>query len=269
MATTAPARAAEAGARRDRPSLWTVTGTELIRMRRGFVGWYVLLAPVVITVPLYVTSLFSPEARSGKTWQVFRDVSLEGWGVLIPMTAALLSALSVRADQDAWRLLLSYAVPRPRYLLGKFAALAVLTGVSTVILAVLLSGGAALNGQLGAGFGTIVAACFLPWLAGLATTALALVVAVMWGLGPTIAVGVAGMLSGMLVSDKDWWYAIPFAWPMRVILPLAGIGPNGVPLRADSPLRDHGVILPAVALSAVLLAVLLAAGSVHMRRKEI
>lgn len=268
MATTAPIRD-EHSPRRDRPSLWGVTITELMRMRRGFIGWYTLLAPMVITVPLYVTSLFSPEARSGRTWQVFRDVSLEGWGVLIPMTAALLAALSVRADQDAWRLLFSYAVPRPRYLLGKFLALGVLTATSTALLALLLSGGAALNGQLSTSFGTIVAASVLPWLAGLGATALTLLIAVMWGLGPTIAIGVIGMMSGMLISDKSWWMAVPFAWPMRVILPLAGIGPNGVPLRPDSPLRDHGVILPAVGLSAALTVVVLMIGSVHMTRKEI
>jgi lantibiotic protection ABC transporter MutE/EpiE family permease subunit len=268
MTTTAPT-AAGVATRRDRPSVWAVTVTELVRMRRGFIGWYVLLAPVVITVPLYMTSLFSPEARSGKTWQVFRDVSLEGWGILIPMTAALLAALSVRADQDAWRLLLSYAVPRPRYLFGKFTALALATALSTVILAVLLSGGAALNGQLTRSIGTILAAAFLPWLAGLGATALALLVSVVWGLGPTIAVGVVGMMSGMLISDKSWWWAIPFAWPMRVILPLAGIGPNGVPLSPTSPLRDHGVIPPAIALSLALLAAVLVVGSVHMKRKEI
>ncbi|MEU6188157.1 hypothetical protein [Nocardia sp. NPDC047038] len=56
---------------------------------------------MIITVPLYPMSLASPEGRSGHTWTVFRDVVLEGWGVLIPMTAALLAAHSVRADQEA------------------------------------------------------------------------------------------------------------------------------------------------------------------------
>lgn len=262
--------ASGAGTRhRDSPSLWDVTLTELIRMRRGFIGWFVIVAPSVATIPLYLVSLFSPEARSGKTWQVFRDVSLEGWGILIPMTAALLSALAVRADADAWRILLSYAVPRPKYFSAKFLALAVMTAGSTAVLAVLLAGGAALNGKLGENAGQILAACLLPWLAGLGGTALALLVAVVWGLGPTISLGVFGMMSGMLISDKDWWWAVPFAWPMRVILPLAGIGPNGVPLRAESPLRDRGIIPVAIALSFALLAVVWVMGSVHMKRKEI
>ncbi|MGH3871145.1 MAG: ABC transporter permease [Pseudonocardiaceae bacterium] len=255
--------------RRDNPSLWAVTVTELARMRRGFLPRYILLAPIIIAVPLYLGSLFSPEGASGHTWEVFSNVTLEFWGVLVPMTAGLTAALSVRADQDAWRLLLSYAVPRWRYFVGKFAALAVLNLVSSTVLLVVLVGGAALNGTLGSDTGVILAASYLPWLGGLATTAIALLVSVRWGLGPGIAVGVAGLLSGALTADKVFWYAIPFAWPMRVILPVAGISPNGIPLPAGSPLADPGVIPVALALSVTLMAVVLLVGSMHMTRKEV
>ena len=79
-------------------------------------------------------------------------------------------------------------------------------------------------------------------MGGLAATALALLVAVVWGLGPGIAVGVAGLLSGALTADKVFWYAIPFAWPMGVTLPVADISPNGIPLPSNSPLADARVI---------------------------
>jgi ABC-2 type transport system permease protein len=54
-----------------------------------------------------------------------------------------------------------------------------------------------------------------------------------------------------------------------VVLPLAGIGPNGVPLPKDSPVTDPGAIPVAVVLAAVLAAALLAVGRLHMIRKEI
>lgn len=254
---------------RDNPSLWTVTITELARMRRGFLPLYALLTPIIIAVPLYLGSLFSPEGASGQTWQVFSNVTLQFWGVLVPMTAGLTAALSVRADQDAWRLLLSYAIPRWRYFVGKFAALSVLSLVSSTVLVVVLAGGAALNGALDSSTGTILAASYLPWIGGLATTALALLISVRWGLGPGIAIGVAGLLSGALTADKAFWYAIPFAWPMRVILPVADIGPNGIALPPGSPLADPGVIPVALALSVVVMTAVLLAGSLHMSRKEV
>lgn len=61
---------------RDNPSLATVVGTELACSKRGFVPWYHLLAPVVITVPLFLGALGSSEAKAGQTFEVFRQGSL-------------------------------------------------------------------------------------------------------------------------------------------------------------------------------------------------
>ncbi|MFF4605281.1 ABC transporter permease [Streptomyces sp. NPDC001339] len=263
--TTAPLLVGQ----RDNPSLATVVGTELARHKRGFIPWYHLLAPLIITIPLFLGSLGSSEAKAGQTFEVFRNVTLEFWGVLVPMTAGLAAALSVRADHDAWRLLLSYGVPRGRYFVGKVAALGVLGFISSTVLLMMLSVGAMISGRFPEAMGIVVAAVYLPWLVGLAMTTLAVLVAVVWGMGPSIGVGVAGLLCGALVSDKDFWYAVPFAWPMRVVLPLAGIGPNGVPLPKNSPVTAMSAIPLAVGLAAVLTAVLLFVGRLHMSRKEI
>jgi ABC-2 type transport system permease protein len=254
---------------RDNPSVWTVTSIELLRMRNGFIAGYTVLAPVVIAVPLYVGSLFSPEAESGHMWDIFSNVILEFWGVLLPMTAALTAALSVRADEDAWRLMLSYAVPRWRFFAGKFASLAILGLVSSVVLAAVLLVGALLTGQLNTALPLVLGASFLPWTAGLATMAITLYVCVRWGMATGISLGVAGMLCGALIADKGFWYAVPFAWPMRVIVPLADIYPNGISLPPGSPLADMSVIPVAAALSLVLGTVVFLLGARHMTRKEV
>lgn len=255
--------------RRDHPSLLTVVHTELLRLHRGFLFWYALLAPIVIAVPLYVGSANSAEGKSGQYSQVLLDVSLELWGVVVPISAGLMAALSVRADQDAWRLMFSYGVPRWHYFVGKVAALSLLQLLSTAVLAIMLAVGAAIGGTLTTDLPTVVSAAFLPWVAGLATLAIAVYCAMRWGLGAATSMGVAGMLFGALVSDKTFWPAIPMAWPMRVILPLGGIGPNGVPLSVDSPLRNMSVVPLALGLSILLTAGVLVAGGILLRRKQI
>ncbi|WP_198167251.1 hypothetical protein [Microbispora sp. ATCC PTA-5024] len=253
----------------DSPSMAALISTELLRLRSGFVGWYILLSPIVIAIPLYLGSIFSPEGRSGRLWETFSNVTLEFWGVLIPMTAGLIAALAVRADTEPWRFLFSYAIPRWRYFTAKVAALAVAQLLSATILVVMLAGGALLTGQLSNAASMILKVAYLPWAAGLAATALAVLVCTVWGLGPGIALGVAGMMAGALISDKSFWYAIPPAWPMRVILPLADIRPNGLALDASSPLHDTSVIPLAVALSAAATIVILLIGGRHMARKEV
>ncbi|GAA1231665.1 hypothetical protein GCM10009676_13370 [Prauserella halophila] len=269
MSTSTVAGPSSGSQWRDHPAIATVVRVELMRLRHGFLFWYAFLAPIVAAVPLYIGSAGSAEAESGRYWEVFRDVSLELWGVLVPITAGLMAALSVRADHDAWRLMFSYAVPRSRYFVGKVVALALLQLFSTAILAVLLGIGAALQGRLIDDGMTVLGGALLPWVAGLGTVAVAVYVAMRWGLGAAITLGVAGMLCGALISDKDFWFAVPMAWPMRVILPLAGIGPNGVPLPPDSPLRDMGAVPVALVLSALLAAVALVLGGHYLKRKQI
>lgn len=254
---------------RDDPSLPTMVLTELTRMRSGFIAWYATLAPVVIAVPLYMGSLFSTGGQSGGLWQVFSGVTLELWGVLVPMTAGLIAAISIRADTEPWRFLLSYAVPRWRYFAAKTTALAAAQLFSATVLALMLAGGALLTGQAGHQMAMIAEVCYLPWIAGLATTALAALAATLWGLGPGIAIGIAGSLAGALLSDKSFWYVFPPAWPMRVILPLAHIHPNGIALNSASPLNDVSVIPVALVLSAAITVAALFLGGWHMTRKEI
>ncbi|MGH3748507.1 MAG: ABC transporter permease [Micromonosporaceae bacterium] len=246
-----------------------MTGAELARMRHGFLFWYSLLAPVVVALPLYLAAARSPEAMQGRQWDVFSNVTLELWGVLVPMTAGLAASLSVHADRDAWRLLLSYGVPRWRYFVGKFVALTVLQLASATVLVGLLGIGAVMHGKLVADLHVVLGGAYLPWFAALATLAIVGYVAMRWGLGVGIAVGVFGLFSGALMSDKDIWWAVPTAWPMRVILPLAGIGPNGIPLSAESPLRDLSVLPAALGLSLGLAALVLWAGSRHLQHKQI
>lgn len=253
----------------DSPSMATLISTELIRVRSGFIGWYTVLSPIVIAIPLYLGSILSPEGRSGHLWDTFSNVTLEFWGVLIPMTAGLIAALAVRADTEPWRFLFSYAIPRWRYFTAKVAALAITQLVSATVLVVMLAGGAMLTGQLSNAAGMIVGAAYLSWAAGLAATAIAVLISIIWGMGPGIAWGVAGLLAGALIADKSIWYVLPPAWPMRVILPLAEIYPNGLPLEPHSPLRDMSVIPLALALSAAATLVTLLVGGRYMARKEI
>ncbi|MBB4933777.1 ABC-2 type transport system permease protein [Lipingzhangella halophila] len=252
----------------DAPSLRTVASTEASRLWRRFPLWLTFGLPLGLVLPQGLVAALSPEGRQGFVWDVWLQVVLMFWGVLLPMATALYAGVAVRQDNQARRLLYSYGFPRSRLLLGKFAALAGMSLLCAMLLTCLLCLLGVLFGETG-GIARIVAGGMVPWLASLATLALCLVVAHVWGFTATMCTGVAGMMFGALLADKAVWWIIPLAWPMRVVVPLAGIEASGVPLPDGHPLNDPSVLPIAVGLSVALAAVLLVAGSRYVNRKEL
>lgn len=53
------------------------------------------------------------------------------------------------------------------------------------------------------------------------------------------------------VAGGNLWY-LPFAIAPRVMTPILGINPNGVPLEAGSPLHDTSVIVPGLIITSIL-----------------
>ncbi|GAB3450472.1 hypothetical protein GCM10027570_25760 [Streptomonospora sediminis] len=252
----------------DAPSLGAVVSAEALRLWRRFPLWMTVGMPVALVLPQGVVAALSPEGRQGYVWDVWLQVALMFWGVLLPMAAALYAGVAVRQDRRARLLLHSYGFRPGRLLLGKFTALAGMGFASALLLTCLLLALAVLFGQTGALL-QVAAGGMVPWLASLAALALCLVVAHAWGFTATMCTGVAGMMFGALLADKAVWWLIPLAWPMRAVVPLAGIEASGVPLSADDPLRDLTVLPIAVGLSAALTAAALAVGCRYVNRKEL
>ncbi|MDA0563599.1 hypothetical protein LG943_04530 [Streptomonospora sp. S1-112] len=266
--TAVPPSARARRPRRDDPSLAAVAATELARLRRGFPAWFTVGLPFALVLPLGVIAVASPEGQAGQVWSTWFRVVVMFWGVLLPMAAALYASMAVRQDESARAVLYGYAVPRHRYLVGRFAALTVLGLAQAVLLLALLAPiGVALEGPHTVG--PTALAVLVPWASASASVALCVLVAEVWGFAPAVCVGVAGMMFGALLADKSVWWAVPMGWPMTVVVPLAGIRANGVPLPPGDPLADTGVIPLAVALSLASTAVLLAIGARHVNRKEL
>lgn len=252
----------------DSPSVGAVFRTEMLRARRGFPLWFSVGLPTALILPLGLVSAFAPEARENAVWEVWLRVVLMFWGILLPMGAALYAGVSVRQDDDARRLLYSYAFPRSRLLLGKYLALAALGLLSSLLLVVLLTGLALAFGELDT-MPRVLMGGVVPWAAGLGTLALCLVVAHAWGFTATMCTGVAGMMFGALLADKVVWWLIPLAWPMRMVVPIAGVEASGVPLPDTHPLHDMTVLPIGVGLSLALAVVVMTLGARYVNRKEL
>ena len=253
---------------RDDPSLATIVVVELSRLRHGFGFWFSLVLPFVLVLPLGAIAALSPEGRGGDVWGIWFGVTLLFWGMFLPMGAALYAAMSVRADLASRRVLYAYAFPRHRLLIGGFLALLLIWSGSALLLILLLAAvGSVLVGPQAAP--PVVAGVLVPWIGGAATLALCLVVAERWGTGATTVIGVLGTLLSGVVADTSAWWFVPVVWPMRAVVPLAGIEASGVPLEPGDPLFSLVPLPAVVALSLALSALLLVAGARHVDHKEL
>ena len=250
------------------PPFLSLVNAEVLRYRRSFMLWFALLSPLLVALPMLLLVLsIDGGGTPALVWQSFQGTTLEFWGILLPIGAAILASLSIQQDRESWRFLLAYPVKPSQLFLAKFVSLALLTLISSIVLFAGILLGGALIGT--ADVAAIFLASFLPWVVGLGTLALFLTVALMTGLGSTIGLGVFGMLSSALLADKNIWIYLPFAWPLRVILPIAGIYANGIPLPPESPLHDMSVIPLALVLSLILGAISLLVGAIYLSKKEI
>lgn len=68
------------------------------------------------------------------------------------------------------------------------------------------------------------------------------------------------------IAGGRFWF-IPFAIPARLMSPILGINPNGVPLAAGSPLLDSGVILPGMLIAAALFVLALTLTSIWFEKR--
>lgn len=60
------------------------------------------------------------------------------------------------------------------------------------------------------------------------------------------------ILGVAIFASESNWFLFPFAIPSRLMCPIIGVLPNGLPVEAGSSLLNKNVILPGIAISIVL-----------------
>lgn len=233
---------------------------ERLKMKRTFAMKLVWLAPLL-------TLFFSFALMHGR---YFQSGAYNWWYVLmLPGALSLFCALLIQKDaRMKFRPVLSLPVSPSRIWLGK-------AGLGLVWLAaacLLLFAGATLGGQvwnptvsLADGLlGSLLLVVTMAW-----QIPLCLFLAARLGLFVSVLANLlVGLASGLLAATHAYWWAVPYAIPLRLMAAVLGIAPNGLPLEAGDPLWDKGVILPGLVISLALAVLLLALTSLWFRKKE-
>ncbi|MEJ4099748.1 hypothetical protein V5S96_05150 [Corynebacterium mastitidis] len=216
---------------------------ELLRTRRSAVAWLPLLGLLVggLSVLLPVVASGRHDASVLLSWQ-----GMYVTGMAAPLTA-LFCVLAERRERAArcggtqWRPFSPWALRAARVLV-----LAGLLGIFTA-----LSFGACWCVALAQGYdgaGLIALAGLVSWWGQVGVLCVFLLLARATGAVFPLLAAVVWQVIGLLSAESPQWWAVPPAWPVRLVLPLLGTHVNLVPFAPGEVIPHPWSVLAACTL---------------------
>lgn len=233
---------------------------ESLKLKRTFAQKTVWIMPLL-------TLLIAFGLMGGPLYQT----GVYNWWYIIMLPGALTLFCSLVIQRDArmkCRGVLVLPVDPGRIWLGKAMLSALwLLAVNLVLFAGAFLGGALLGQSVSPSqglLGLIVLVLTLAW-----QIPLCMFLALQYGLFVTILINLAGhLVLGLMFATRDTWWVMPYAIHIRVMTPILGIQPNGVPAQSGNPLLDTSVIAPGITISVALCGLLLWLTSYQFRKRE-
>lgn len=224
-------------------------GAELVRWKRSSVALAPLLGLAVASLQavVFLSAGTAHGWASALAWNVI-------WvtGLAVPATGLIVGLVAAR-DQRArdggtrWRNVssLTSSVARFSVISGSVVAMNVLAVLPVLAVGSVLIGGPPPVGR------TLTTALIVS-LGCVAIVPLLDLVARRFGLFATLGFAVVWSVAGTLCAESANWGALPFAWPVRAVLPLLGTHANGIALTQADPIATESPF-PALTLTFVLL----------------
>ncbi|NLA59234.1 MAG: lantibiotic immunity ABC transporter MutE/EpiE family permease subunit [Firmicutes bacterium] len=231
---------------------------ENLKYKRTIAKKLLLTAPLFFLLVALLQSWFMPPEYA-HSWTMVLALIYNWWPVLfIPLGAALVAGLVINQEKRAgnYRAVLIHPISPSYVWLGKIVVLVYHMSLTTLVL---------MGTTIAFGFITatgpvpwreILVGGAILWITALPQIPIQLLVAHIFGIFACIALGVVGLLGGVLAAQTPYWIYSPWSWPTRLMCPLMGVHPNGTFLPPGDPLRTPMVIPIGVGLAIVSLVVM-------------
>ncbi|WP_223068848.1 lantibiotic immunity ABC transporter MutE/EpiE family permease subunit [Paenibacillus caui] len=239
-----------------------VEAAEYLKLKRTFTKKLIWLAPLVtmlLCAGLGVSSLF--QSGSYNWW----------YSMMLPGALTLICAGVLQKDGKKlnYRAILGLPVRPSRFWIGKIGvAVRLLLTSSIVFFAGVTLGGFVFTSTIP--FANSAAGSLLLFITFLWQIPLCLFLTERLGMFATLIINLAGYVAcGIFSAQSSLWWALPYAIPSRLMCPVIGVLPNGLPVPAGDPLLDKSVILPGIIISVFLFVVLSLLTAWSFRNREV
>lgn len=237
--------------------------SERLKTRHSFAAALPLAAPMLTLALVFVLTGGMEKAFFAAAWNWW-------YIMLLPGMLSVLCCLNMAGEKGCrYYNLKVLPVPEWKLLLGKIAYLAHCLFLSNAVLFVGASVGGFLLGSSISLRGGMEAAVLLS-LSFLWAIPVYLFLSTRFGMFAAVFSCLLLSACGALAAPEDGlWWTLPPAIPLRLMCPVLGLHPNGLPLIPESELWDQGLILPGAALSLVWFAILTALFILWFEKREV
>lgn len=228
--------------------------SELLKYRRTMTEKLLVLLPLFFVLQA-LPSLWLMPAGVVRKWENVTSMVFNLWTVaFLPFGIALLAYLVDLQEKRAgnYRGLRVRAYAPWRLWIDKVLVMSIFLLVTSMVLliATIFSGLITVTeGKWAIPWSKILLAVFFSWFTSLALIPLQLWIAAWKGMFAGMGMGFAGMVSGIALAAKPFWYLSPWAWSIRMMCPILQLNPNGVMMDASDVLQDSSVLSPGLLLS--------------------
>ena len=230
--------------------MWSLTKTEHLKSKHTIGSKLPVVTPAITLLLVLSLTGGIENALPAGAWNWW-------YTMLLPGMMAILCYLCIQKDKELnFSTMLSLGIPAEAGWMGKI----IYCSVCLLLSNILIFGGTLVGGMV---FGTTISpeegifGALLLSISYLWAIPLYLFLSARFGLFACVFSGMALSAGGVaaLADTKIWWIC-PSAIPVRLMCPVLGIQPNGLPVPKGSPLSGMGVIVPGVLLSLLWLVVL-------------
>jgi len=239
-----------------------IVKAEHLKMKRTFGKMIPLLTPcIILLIALLLTGGLGNAFPAG-AWNWW-------YTIFLPSTLAIVCYLNIKKDNRVkYYNIFLLDISKQKSWSGKviYCSIGLLVANFIILLGTLIGG---------AVFGTTIpfwggiAGAFLLSLSYMWEVPLFLFLSAKFGMFASVFTSVILSISGVItIADSGIWWAYPASIPIRLMCPVLGILPNGLPIPSGSELSDPIVIIPGIILSLVWFAVLAVGTSIWFQRRE-
>lgn len=243
--------------------------SEWLKYKRTFTKKLILGIPLIFVLKALLLRVLLPGTLT--PWEGLLALTFNWWPVVfLPLGFGIFSWLGTRIEDQsgAYKILRTEADPQ-RLWMFKILTMGALSLLSHIVLGLSTFLGGMVTASGPAPVEKIALGCLLCFLSSLPLIPLCLWAAHGKGLFFVLSLSLAGFLGGVLGAQKPFWFLVPWSLATRLMAPVMGVHPNGVPLERGDPLLRPGQILPGLLAAFFFFALFTFLSAKWFRKREV